>query len=316
MRGSEQVRTAVRLTLNYYSNIWRCNLGGSGTQTIRFAPHIEQAHKRILDESGHVVPSRSIFRVMNEAFDKSPYKAYERYDIDDAFFGRVPGDASRTYEVRNFPSLYDMFGKFMAGLDVHVLWSDVYEDAVHGPELAAAVAAQSELLDNEVKTKVLPSFLAGMRDINAIQSTTFVIGKAIIADGQVRTMNEFQSRLRLSTIELSSQLWRTHLDWNKSVMAVYADMTKLYYATRLDVDTKQLEYAAADVLWNMNVFDEPRAMLGVLNGAAAGTQKNKPSQATSAIAGAVSGAAAGTAVMPGYGTAVGAVLGLGASFLQ
>jgi len=291
-------------------------MGGGGTQTIRYAPHIEQAHKRIMDESGGVVPSRSIFRVMNDLFDKSPYGAYDKYDIDDAFFGRVPGDPDRTYEVRNFPSLYDMFGKFMAGLDVHVLWGDVYEDAVHGPEIAAAVSAQAELLDNEVKTKVLPSFLAGMRDINAIQSTTFVIGKAIIADSTVRQMNEFQSRLRLSVVELSGQLWRTHLDWDKSVISTYLEMTKLYYATRLDVDTKQLEYAAADKMWNMNLFDEPRAMIGALNGASAAQQKNKPSQATSAIAGALSGAAAGSAVMPGYGTAIGAVLGLGASFLQ
>jgi len=290
-------------------------MGGSGTQTIRYAPHLEQAHKRILDESGGVIPERGIFRVLNDLFDESVYKYYEKYDIDDAFFGRVPNDPDKTYEIRNFPSLYDMFGKFMAGLDVHVLWSDVYEDAVHGPEIAAAVNAQAELLDNEVKTKVLPSFLAGMRDINAIQSTTFVIGKAIIADSTVRQMNEFQSRLRLSVVELSGQLWRTHLDWDKSVISTYLEMTKLYYATRLDVDTKQLEYAAADKMWNMNLFDEPRAMIGALNGAAAAQQKNKPSQAVSAIGGALSGAAAGSAIAPGYGTAIGAVLGLGASFL-
>jgi len=289
-------------------------MGGSGSQTIRFAPHIEQAHKRLMDESGGVIPKYGIFRVLNDAFDQSVYKDYEKYDIDDAFFGRVPNEPDKTYEIRNFPSLYDMFGKFMAGLDVHVLWSSTYEDAVHGPEIAAAVSAQAELLDNEVKTKVLPTFLAGMRDINAIQSTTFVIGKAIIADSTVRQMNEFQSRLRLSAIELSSQLWRTHLDWDKSVITTYLEMTKLYYATRIDVDTKQLEYAAADKLWNMNLFEEPRAMVGVLNGAAAGQQKNKPSQAVSAIGGALSGAAAGAPAGP-YGMAAGAILGLGASFL-
>ena len=289
-------------------------MGGGGTQTIRYAPHIEQAHKRLLDESGGVIPP-SIFRELNNLYNQSIYKDYEKYDIDDAFFGRIPGDPDKTYEIRNFPSLYDMFGKFMAGLDVHVLWSDVYEDVVHGPEIAAAVSAQSELLDNEVRTKVLPQFLAGMRDINAIQSTTFVIGKAIIANGQVRDMNEFQSRIRLSAIELSGHLWRSHLDWDKSVIAMYLEMTKLYYATRIDVDHKQLEYASKDKLWNMDLFDEPRAVLGALNGAAAATQKNKPSQAVSALAGALSGAAAGAPAGP-YGAAAGAVLGLGASFLQ
>jgi hypothetical protein len=290
-------------------------MGGGGTQTIRYAPHIEQAHKRILDESGGVVPQRGVFRVLNDLFDKSPYKEYETYDIDDAFFGRVPGNDTTTYEVRNFPSLYDMFGKFMAGLDVHTLWGDVYEDVIHGPEIAAAVTAQSELVQNEINTKVLPSFLAGMRDINAVQSTTFVIGKAIIADGYTRSINEFQTRLRLSAVELSGQLWRSHLDWDKAVIGTYMEMTKLYYATRLDVDNRQMEYLAKDRLWNMDLFDEPRAMLGALNGAAAANQKNRPSQAMSAISGALSGAAAGSAIAPGYGTAIGAVLGLGASFI-
>lgn len=291
-------------------------MGGGGTQVIRYAPHIELAHKRIMDASGGVVPKYSIFGVLNTLFDQSAYKDYEYYDIDDAFFGRVPGDPDHTYEVRNFPSLYDMFGKFMAGLDVHVLWSDVYEDVIHGPEIAAAVAAQSELLDNEVKTKVLPQFLAGMRDINAIQSTTFVIGKAIIADSQVRSLNDFQSRIRLSAVELSGQLWRSHLDWSKSVITVYAELVKLYYATKMDVDHKQLEYKAKDRLWNMDLFDEPRAMVGALNGASSANQKNRPSQAQSAIAGALSGAAMGTSIMPGYGTAIGAVVGAGASFIQ
>lgn len=291
-------------------------MGGGGKQEIRYAPHIEQAHKRILDESGGVVPKYGVFRVLNDLFDDSSYKDYEYYDVDDAFFGRVPGDPERTYEIRNFPSLYDMFGKFMAGLDVHVLWADVYEDVIHGPEIAAAVSAQSELLDNEVRTKVLPSFLAGMRDINAIQSTTFVIGKAIIADSQVRSLNDFQSRIRLSAIELSGQLWRSHLDWSKNVITIYLEMVKLYYATRMDVDHKQLEYKTKDKLWNMDLFDEPRAMIGALNGASAAQMKNRPSQAQSAIAGALSGAAMGSAVMPGYGTAIGAVVGLGASFIQ
>lgn len=291
-------------------------MGGSGTQTIRYAPHLELAHKRLLDASGGVVPKYSVFGVLNTLFDQSPYTQYERYDIDDAFFGRIPGDPTKTYEVRNFPSLYDMFGKFMAGLDVHVLWSDVYEDVLHGPEIAAAVSAQSELLDNEVKTKILPSFLAGMRDINAIQSTTFVIGKSIIADGTVRSLNDFQSRLRLSAVELSGQLWRGHLDWSKAVASTYAEITKLYYATRLDTDTKQMEYLTKDKLWNLDLFDEPRAMVGALNGASAASMKNRPSQAVSAIGGALSGAAAGASIGGPYGAAIGAVLGVGASFLQ
>ncbi|GAG31980.1 unnamed protein product, partial [marine sediment metagenome] len=57
-------------------------------------------------------------------------------------------------------------------------------------------------------------------------------------------------------------------------------------------------------------------VLAAISGASAGMGKDKPSTATSVLGGAISGAAMGSAVLPGWGTAIGAVVGAGAALLM
>lgn len=297
-------------------------MGSGGRQEIRYASHIEDAHNALL--RGDIDPTRSIFAVFNSAFVDAvnapslttPYGAYEVLDVDRGFFGMTPNIPGVAFNVENYPALYDMFGQFLGGLDVHSLWALTYEDVVHGPEITNAVSSQAQLNQDSVNTTILPPFLAGMRDINAIQSTAFVIGKANIARQQVIAINEFQTKLRFNAIQISVDLWKRHLDWSRDVVTVYTDVTKSYYDVRMTMDRQQLEYAVKDRLWNMNLFDEVRAVVGALNGAAAATGKTQPSQLQKSIAGTLGGAATGASVGGPYGAAIGAVIGLGASFIQ
>lgn len=289
--------------------------GSSGSSSeVRFAPYLEAAHQQALSE---------FWTVFAYTKGASPYGDYEQIDIDEGFFGIRTDDPSLTYEIKNYPSLWDMFGKFMAGLDIHDLWSDVYDDILRGPELENAVQAQSVMLQDEIDTNVVPKFVAGMRDINSVNSSAFIIGKSIIQDAHVREINSFSSKLRITAFTTSAEMWSNHLNWSRGVIASYAEIFKLYYATRLDMDRANLEYPAKDAMWDINLFDHARGILGALSGSPASTSGggNEPSQAQKSIGGALSGAAAGAMVgsaVPGVGTAVGAVvggvLGLAASF--
>lgn len=290
-------------------------MSSTGENTIRYAPYLEKIHR--LNTGVDVeAPLYTMQQAMNAAFFKSPYKTgIEFIDPNRGYFGVVEGAPERAYKLEDFPSLWDMFGKFMGGLDLHLLWGDVYEDVVHGPEIADSITAHSALLRDEIDSKVLPSFLAGMRDINAIQSTTFVIGKAVIYDTHTKAVSEFGGALRIAALDLSYKIWFKHLDWSTSVVTVYDGLFKSYFEIKLENDIKQLEYKVKDVLWDLGLFDYARSFIGALNGASAMTGKNEPSQATKALGGALSGAAAGTAISPGWGTAIGAAVGLGASFM-
>lgn len=247
---------------------------GSSTQTVRYAPYLEEIHQRYLDDHGAETPSTNFTAVFNTALGKSPY-TYPATDVDKGFFGLRDDDPTLTYEIENFPSLWDMFGKFIAGLDVHDLWSDIYEDVVHGPDVQAVVSAHAADTQDSIDQDVLPKFLAGMRDINAVQSTAFIIGKALIQDSHVREVNKFSADIRAKAIDNSVTMWSRHLDWSQSVIKVYGEMFRLYYGTKNEMDNTDMERAAKNSLWDLGLFENAKSFIGAMHGAAAGGKTEK-----------------------------------------
>ena len=318
-----------------------CSGGGGGGSsepadtTIRYAPYLQEIHGDILNHGGSDSADLSFIDIFNatlrqsngftdeanEDMVASPYRGYEQIDIDEGFFGMTVADPTITYEVKNFPSLWDMFGKFMAGLDVHDLWGQIYEDVIQGPEIENSISAQSAMLQDEIDINVMPKFLAGMRDINSVQATTFVIGKSIIQDAHVKAINKFSGGIRLHALDVSNDQWANHLKWDESVMRIYSELFKLYYSTRMDMDKSNLDYLAKDDMWNINLFENARGILGALGGGTPIASQNTPSQTSSAIGGALTGAAIGgymaaeTAMGWPVGAALGGIVGLGMSFL-
>jgi len=277
--------------------------------------YLETAHSRLLDHKGAVEPDVSFVDALNATINLSPYGAYEVVEPDEGFFGVRTDDPNLLYEIKNFPSLWDVFGKFMGGLDVHDLWAQIYEDVVQGPELENVISAHSALVQDDIDTKVLPKFLAGMRDIGSVHSTAFIIGQAIIQTSHVKAVNKFSSAIRLHGINVATNMWTKHLDWDNMVMTSYSEIFKLYYAARMDIDGVNLEYQAKDKMWDINLFENARAILGAVAGGSAATAgQNEPSQRQKAIGGAMTGAAAGFMIGGPVGAVIGGFLGLAASF--
>ena len=279
--------------------------GGDGDTTIRYAPYLEEAHQEAL----------TAFKdVFEAALGSSPYGAFSPIPVDDGFLGVHDDDPTIKWELRNFPSLWDMFGKFMAGVDVHKLWNQTYQDVVYSSEVNAAVTAHADLLQDEIDTNVMPRFLAGMRDINAIHSSSFIVGKSIIQQAHVKSVNDFAAKIRLRVAELNTQVWSKHLEWNHSVVQTYAEMQRLYIAAKLDTTREKSEMAAKDVMWDINLFEHTRAILGALGGGHPIKDPNEVSDVGRALGGALSGAAMGAQLGFGApGAAVGGLLGLAGS---
>ncbi len=283
--------------------------GGGDDGEVRYAPYLERAHGDLLNHDGNDQPALSLIDCFNAGLNSSPYVNYEALPVDGAMFGSG-------YTIEDFPSLWDMFGKFMGALDVCDLYGQIYENIVHAPEINNAVTAHSEILQNDIDTKVMPNFLAGMRDINSVMASSFVIGKSIIQSAHVREVNKFASEIRLKAVDASIKVWERHLDWNKAVIAQYSGMQQSFFSIQGDVDRNLFEYQTKDALWNLNLFDYTRSMLGALGGGSPSQGSNEPSQTQKSIGGAMSGAATGAAVtgMNPVGAVIGGAIGLAASF--
>jgi hypothetical protein len=304
-------------------------MGGGGSSqpadtstTIRYAPYIEVRHTDFLNT---VYAQRLI------AIDDSPFENYVDIEVDDAFFGAG-------YTIASFPSLYDMFGKFMAGMDIEALWTQIYDDTVDSSVVSSLVAAEGALIDDEITINSLPRLQTGMRDINAVMSSSFVVGKSLIEDTRTKMIARFSADLKYRLIPVAQERWQAHLNWNKLVIGTYSEIMKLYFSAKTDVDEVNYAMAAKHRLWPFTVLDFERAALGALQGATnAKTDVAGASTMSRVLSGALSGAAMGamiggqitqTAAVPatatsvgtaatsyaGYGAGIGAVLGAAAAF--
>ncbi len=236
----------------------------------------------------------------------SPYLSYVNIITEAAFFGT--GNL-----ISAFPSLYDMYGKFMAGLDIDALFGQVFEDTVNSPEVANLVSAEAALLDDDIENNVLPRFMAGKRDIGSVNSSAFLTGKAMIEDARVKSISKFSAGLKYGLIPVAADRWGRHLEWNKATVMMYAEIMKLYFSAKMDIEDFNYSMAAKHDLWPFTVLDYERAALGALQGATTMTKDVAGSSgARGAISGALSGAAGGAMIgsaVPGIGTVTGAIVG-------
>lgn len=273
--------------------------------TVRYAGYIESKHQGFLNE---------ILARRNAVIDESPFDGYTDIVVEDAFFGAGYGIAS-------FPSLNDMYGKFMAGLDIDALYDQIFGQTINAAAVGNVVKTEAALLDDYIENTSLPRFKASKRNIGSVLSTAFLTGQAMIEDGAVKSLAKFDAELRYRLIPVAAERWRSHLDWNKATVLTYAEIMKLYYSVKMDVDEMNYSMAAQNLLWPFTVLDYERAAIGALQGAKTTKGRAGASQLQKSVSGALSGAAAGAmigSVVPGIGTGAGALvggaMGLAASF--
>lgn len=277
----------------------------SGDTTIHYAPFLETAVGEMIDHSGADTLDKSVFQAMNEAFGQSPFGDAGILDPDRAYFGE---DYTRT----SFPTMFDMYGKFIGGLDVHSLWEQTYNGLLDSPAVSAMLEAEGQRLTDDLEQVQLPRFEAGMRDIGAVNSSAFVLGRALLEDARIKALNEFSAKVQIAQFNQSAAMWQTHLDWNKNVYLTYHDLQQGYDNALQNANEQNLGFAARNKLWDLSLYEYGRAVAGVLNGAAATAENpntKELSTTSKVLSGAAAGAAAGSYAGLGWGTVIGGVLG-------
>jgi hypothetical protein len=286
--------------------------GGKTTTEIRYAPYVEDAHKAFLDQTADEIAL---------VIHSSPFAGYAGIDYLSGFFGLG-------FTLSSFPSLFDMYGKFVAGLDVDALYTQILEDSINSPVIDNLVSQQAIELADDIIQNASPRFEVGMRDINSVISSSFVVGRALMETARTKSIAKYDASLRFAMMPIASTRWTAHLDWNKSVTSLYAEYLKFYFVTAMDMDNHNYSMITKDVLWPFTVLDYQRVALGCMQGATnaksdvegmSTTSKVIGGALTGGVAGAmIAGAAYGTAGGPTgvlIGAGIGAVIGGAAAFM-
>ena len=274
--------------------------GGDSETTVRYAGYVEDHHKTFLD----IVAARR-----DLALDDSPFDSYTDISYADSFFGSG-------YTIASFPSLYDMFGKFMAGLDVDTLFTQILDDSINNAAINNRVIAHADELSDDIIENALPRFNAGVRDLNAIMSSSYVTGRAMIETARTKAIARYDASLRHAMLPIAAQRWSHHLQWNQGVISTYSEIMKLYFTAAMDLDNHNMEVSTKNKLWPFTVLEYNRAALGALQGAMnTNTDVGGASKTQKAIGGALAGAAGGFMIGGLPGAVAGGVLGAASAFL-
>jgi hypothetical protein len=191
------------------------------------------------------------------------------------------------------------------------------------------ISAFSDVLDDQIETVVLPKFQAGLRDVNAVCSSAFMVGEAILWGMRDRDVAKYgtdlRTKLAIQRADAVFQLTKQVLNMDISIADLYR--TLLHYKVeieRMGIAAQKEETDANLALdigfrkWGFDAYTYGANLLGAIG---AGTylpnvSDSGPSTTQSAIGGALAGAALGMSVSDNWqGAAIGAALGVGASFL-
>jgi hypothetical protein len=238
-------------------------MGGKGDSktenTIRYAPYLEAWHQTVIEELNSAASAASA---------DNPYTGHTDLDFEAGFFGTG-------YLLSSFPSLYDIYGKFMAGLDIDVLYDQILEDTIDGPVINNLIAEEADRLDDEIEQVTLPRFEAGMRDVNSVMSSSFLIGKALIEANKLKAMEKFSVESRYRLLPVATERWTKHLEWNKATTGMYSEILKLYLSQKIDVYDKNLEVEAKESLWPFQAYQYVVQGVGAMSGATTSTETQK-----------------------------------------
>jgi len=263
----------------------------------RFAPYIESRHKALLNT---VAEYRSLTT-------DSPYESYADQDINNAMFGAG-------YAIADFPSLCDMFGKFMSGFDLESLWSGVFEDQ-QVVEITTGIKAEMDLI-NDGMLRSTPEFKLAMRDLNAVNSSSFVIGKANIERSRTAKLAKISSEAKLNRIIDTLTEYNSTLNWKKAVVDSYAELMKLYHMSAVTGAEADTTFVANNVLWPFTALDFERCVLGAMRQQAGYVKSGAVQRKRSAISKVLlvssytaNGATIGYMIGGPYGAVIGAIVG-------
>lgn len=232
-------------------------------------------------------------------------------------------------QMTNLITLYDSIGTTLA--TAKTAWEGIavtvqakLDTLLLGSATAAFLAsAQSELSGAVVAAldaDTIGRFEAGMRDINAVQTSSFVLGKAALYARVGIELSRLTGEMRLKTIadrnrgviEGSFQLFDGIGKFAASRLALvtlYLDKCKVDIIAKKEQNERQLDLDVEEARWPFYLYQQAGNLLGSIgSGGGAASAINKPNPAASALGGMMAGAAAGSVAGP-YGAIIGAVIG-------
>ncbi len=304
-------------SFEYSGPVEECKGGGGGSTsgTVDYPAYMKTVHGEWLDNFGAdtIGAGQSITHLIAAGVSNSPFSGEIAYapDTDIAFFTNALADFETAVDGVDELTLWDVYANNVK--------ATVDTDIIDETTIAAATTAHETILADKLTTEILPRFETGMRDMNAVMSSSFVIGKAVIEGFNSRSVADFDAKIRLQSYSQRNQLIQagisdtmsllsTRLSFRDSVAKASVETYRIKAVLKKEEIIEQLDIDSKDYKWGLELYQFGGNILSSISGSAVSTMRG-PSTAQSVLGGAMGGAAAGYQVGGGKGAAIGAIGG-------
>jgi hypothetical protein len=124
--------------------------------------------------------------------------------------------------------------------------------------VAGEIAAFNAEIDNEVNIVHLPRFQRGMQDINAVQSSSFILGEAYIEAEALRQKNKYAGQLRRDFvnqgIEQMLKIYIVKSEMTKNYVSSLLDQRRVAIVAKKEETDVNREIDEADARWDLSIF--------------------------------------------------------------
>ena len=292
---------------------------------VEYPDYMSQAHRWWIDgvttnwDTAAIVDTGGMTKAIKDAIAANPFTSLTGYDP--------------TTDVTSMTSAITAFDTLINAIDPDNDYIDFANAAktqidtmypVDDTYISARAAAHANILDNELDTKVYPRFEAGMRDINAVMTSAFAIGRAIIetdrndkVDKFISDM-EYQADIKRSDLISAAtsemiRLYLQKLEFERVIMAIGIDKARLAIAAQQDYKTEIKALAGDEGRWELECYKYGANLLAGIGGGTTGSvpvDGNKTARIIgTGLSGASAGAMIGSQIAGESGAGWGAMLG-------
>jgi hypothetical protein len=293
----------------YEGPVALCKGGGGASGAVDFPIHMKTTHQQWLGYQSDTVES-SIVDLMNASMGSSPFASVMAYDPD--------------ADLTAMASAVSTFDTLLGSLVADSPLATAITAILTGSFITTAVTDFTTALTSDVSTSLVPVFEAGMRDINQVMSSYFVIGRGLLLEESItKEAARFRAQLTAKVKgDLVLNILGLKIQAEQEVARMGVETNRIKIVAKGEEINAQMKFDEADAKWDLEVFQYGNNVLASISGAAHYVPNKEGNSTQSAIGGGLSGAATGAMIgsaVPGIGTTMGAgvgfALGVGASLL-
>ena len=215
----ETLETVEEESFEYEGPIAECGGSGGGSSgEIGYPQYLETFHSAYLGDASQL--AYSLRELVDAA--SNPYTGENAYDPSTPTAAMLTAADNFSTSIGNLPAFTAIYGGGDTGKDALIdtvtlstpspnasndissLWTDPSPAA--SDEISTSVDAFGDVMDDEINNKVLPRFAGGMRDINAVMSSSYAVGAGIIEGMRNRDVAHYQGELRIKAYLLRDEI--------------------------------------------------------------------------------------------------------------